>query len=555
MPLPTPRLPALARLLLLLAVLVTSPGSDVLAQVVRGTITEVRSAAPVSGVLVSLVSPTSDSAYANVLTNARGEYAIRAPSAGAYRLTAKRIGVRRHVTAPFTLGDGETRSLDLVVDAIAMALPEVMVSGLCVTRDRELARASSLWDEVRTALAATGITLRDQLARTSIMRYAAELEPGTLAPLFDWRSDFEVLTDRPFTSPSGDSLSLNGYWRVLPGDSVEFLAPDADALGSNAFLRDHCFSLAGTIRERPGLVGLAFEPARERTLPDIDGTIWLDARTFELKFVAFRYTQLPRTSDAGQLGGEVHFRRLPDGAWIVDRWFIRMPQEVIHGDGHATRQLREEGGVIVAEGDTSAAGSAAVSGIVRDSAGRPVAGAVVRAIGVAGHVLSAADGSYTIDGLPAGPVSLVVRTDGYDSHALLAGQRRLGLRAGQVARVDLRAPNGRVMAEAVCTESSSRRNMATLRLVVADSATLTPLPGAALVATWSAPLPGTLRERDYSRQVMADNRGAATFCFLPSGVPITVSLVLDTRTLVPVMTELFDPNTVVARVVTIRGAR
>lgn len=555
MPLLTPRLPALARLVPLLAFLVIAAGSDALAQVVRGTITEVRSAAPVSGVLVSLVSPTSDSAYANVLTNVRGEYAIRAPSAGAYRLTAKRIGVRRHVTAPFALGDGETRAVDIVVDAIAMSLPEVLVSGLCVTSDRELARASSLWDEVRTALAATGITLRDQLARTSIMRYAAELEPGTLAPMFDWRSDFEVLTDRPFTSPSGDSLSLNGYWRVLPGDSVEFLAPDADALGSNAFLRDHCFSLAGTSRERPGLVGLAFEPARERTLPDIEGTIWLDARTFELRLVSFRYTQLPRTSDAGQLGGEVHFRRLSDGAWIVDRWFIRMPQEIIQGDGHAMRQLREEGGVIVAENDTGVVGTAAVRGVVRDSSGRPLPGAVVRAIGVAGHVISGTDGAYNIDGLPDGPVSLVVHTDGYDAHAMLAGQRRLGLRSGQVSRLDLRAPNGRAMAEAMCQEDGNRRRTGTLRLVVADSATLTPLPGAALVAAWSAPIPGTTRLRDYTRQVLADNRGAATFCYLPPGVPVRVSLLVDARTLVPVLTETLDANTLRARVVTMRGAR
>src|SRR5687768_3818331 len=344
------------------------------AQVIRGRVTETGSSAPIAGALVSLLGETEDSSLVSVLTEQSGEYAVRAPSIGRYRLAVKRIGVKRFVSAPFELGSGETRVLDVPIDAVALTLPQVTVSGLCVTRSRELARVSSLWDEARTALEAAEISIRDRLIAAQIARYAAELEPGSLRVLFDWRSEAQVMAEQPFESLSGDSLSALGYWRSLPGDSVEFQGPDASALASNAFLRDHCFSLAPGMRNRPDLVGLSFVPARDRHLPDIAGTIWLDARRFELTFITFRYTQLPNMPNAVRIGGEAHYRRLESGAWIVDRWFIRMPQVVVRSDDWPRRQLRQEGGAVIAPEAPPAPQMASITGVFRDSAGRPEAG-------------------------------------------------------------------------------------------------------------------------------------------------------------------------------------
>ena len=293
------------------------------AQVVRGVVTEAASGSPVAGALLSLLRDGSDSILASVLTTAAGEYAIRAPSPGRFRITAKRIGVRRFASAPFDLGDGETRPVNVPLDAIALALPEVTVSGLCVIRRAELRRVASLWDETRTALEATRISLRDRLIQANVSRYVSELDPASLRVLFDWRADAQLMVEQPFRSLDGDSLSRIGYWRNLSGDSAEFHGPDAVALASNAFIRDHCFSLAATPRNRAGLVGLAFQPARDRRLPDIAGTVWLDGRTFELRLVEFRYTRLPPMPNVERVGGEVHFARLANGAWIVHRWFIR----------------------------------------------------------------------------------------------------------------------------------------------------------------------------------------------------------------------------------------
>jgi hypothetical protein len=106
----------------------------------------------------------------------------------------------------------------------------------------------------------------------------------------------------------------------------------------------------------------------DREVPDVRGTLWLDARTFELKLVEFKYSRLPVATTNRHVGGEVRFARLPTGAWIVERWFIRMPR---YGDKPTTRstgvpgqrpivtypltRLIEEGGTVTV--DTASARS------------------------------------------------------------------------------------------------------------------------------------------------------------------------------------------------------
>ena len=538
--------------------------SPLTAQVIRGRVTEMASAAPVVGALVSLLGETGEAALASVLTTRAGEYAVRAPVPGRYRLSVKRIGVRRFVSETFDLAVGETRALDVPIDAVALSLPLVTVSGLCATRPRELARIASLWDEARTALQATEISLRDSLVQTLITRHVGELDPTSLRVHFDWLSEARVLKEQPFTSMSGDSLSAVGYWRQLPDDSVEFLAPDASALASNAFIHDHCFGLVGAPRNRPDLVGLSFVPAPERQMADISGTIWLDARRFELRFIEFRYTQLPPTlSTTNRVGGEVHFSRLESGAWIVDRWFIRMPQIIVVADAVVSRrQLREEGGSVITSGVIPAVPRAAVTGIVRDSTGRPLADALVRAVGTHRQAVTGADGAYRLDSLPPGSISIVVHTDGYDSFAVLAASRRLELLPGRAQRVDLRTPTSGGIRNETCPDPNLRylqrgRVRGALRLLMVDSATLAPMPGLRFLVSWPSRTDESLRRTggrvrtgvEQIRQALTDSRGAATFCDVPYGVPVEVSLPGLTGERMHVMMVEVDRTGITGRVV------
>lgn len=311
----------------LLVVVGTVPGA---AQTVRGIVREQASGAPLTGVLMTLARDDSaGTAPVTALTNERGAFSVRASQPGRYRLSAKRIGVRRFQSDAFDLASFQEVERDVELEALAYQLPVVTVASnaLCVRRSNQAGRIASLWEEVRTALTATQVSMRDRLVRARVVRYVHDLDPQSLQLKSERvRRQTNGVVERPFVSLPADALSRGGYWRVLPNDSITYYAPDADVLLSSVFARDHCFEEAEGRGPRTGLTGIAFDLVSGREPPDVRGTIWLDARTFELRLVEFRYSRLPVATGNRNLGGEVHFTRLPSGAWIVSKWFIRIPR-------------------------------------------------------------------------------------------------------------------------------------------------------------------------------------------------------------------------------------
>jgi hypothetical protein len=313
-----------------LTILLAAPWIPSGAQTVRGIVREQASGTPLVGVLMTLSRDDSPgSAAVTSLTNERGTYFLRAPQPGRYRLGAKQIGVRRFESEAIDLVASQDVERDVELEALAYQLPAVTVHSvpLCVRRADQAGRIASLWDEVRTALTATQVSLRDRLVRARVVRYVHELDAQSLRVQAErMRRQTDGVVERPFVSLSGDALSRAGYWRVMSNDSITYYAPDADVLLSAAFARDHCFDVTEGRGPRAGLTGMSFEPSSDREVPEVRGTIWLDARTFELRLAEFRYSRLPVATSNRHIGGEVHFARLLSGAWIVQRWYIRIPR-------------------------------------------------------------------------------------------------------------------------------------------------------------------------------------------------------------------------------------
>lgn len=520
------------------------------AQLVRGTVTERSSHLPVPGVLMTLVADAGGT-VATALSTDRGEFAIRAAGAGRYHVEAKRIGVRRQSSAPFDLGASETRTVDVELDAVLYSLPEVLVLAvpLCANARkggaRDGVRVASLWDEVRTALTATQISLRDRLFRARVVRYIRELDPRTMRVLSETRSGAQGIVDQPFFSLPPDSLALYGFWRRMPDDVTAYYAPDAAVLLSDAFVRDHCFRPVTASRDRRGLTGLGFEPAVQREIGDVRGTLWLDEKTFELRYLEFNYTgQSDAGADSARIGGELRFARLPSGAWIVRRWFIRMPQfgrslsPPVSLTSQQTPtvlvrpvafQLREEGGDVSAEGLRTYERPSVLTGIVSDSARGPLAGAVVRLAGTPYHGAVAPDGTFRLDSLPAGTFDVVVEHPGYDRLGVVAAQTDISLREGEIRRLVFRAADSRALVERLCEGRLHVPERATLSVLVRDSATGMPLPALALALTWKeSARNGDAAERREGQELEAttDTRGRSAFCELPAnGTTLTVNLV------------------------------
>lgn len=514
------------------------------AQVVRGRVTESSSRAPVAGALVELVATGDGDAaggarVASALSGVDGAFALQAPTAGRYRLVAKRIGVRRFEGPPFPLAGGETITRDITMDAVDYRLPTVLVTAnaLCAAEPGDRARVAALWEEARTALDAAEISLRDRLFTAQVTRYVRELEPRSLRVLRETRSEARGVVASPLSALPAESLSAHGYWRATDGGGAHYYGPDARVLLSDAFLGDHCFRSVNGTGTREGLVGLAFAPIANRPVPDVEGTLWLDARTFELRLVEFRYDRVRDGVDRDKVGGEVHFARLANGAWLVRRWHLRVPtlgrpRDPLSTEGGApwilvrptTLALSEEGGVVTTDEMRPSARPARLTGVVRDSGGRrALAGVTVRLGGAGREAVTDRDGRFGFDSLAPGILTLEVRAQGYDALGLPAADQTIEVRGSEQRRVVLTARDARALTTRLCQGRPAPWGRATVHLTVRDSATRAPLDGVRTTAQWMSTVGRAAGDSATVRaEGTTDSRGSVTFCEVPSGRPVTV---------------------------------
>lgn len=377
-------------------------GSPLAAQSVAGRLAEEGSGRPIEGAVVVLLDEAG-AQRTGTLTDASGRFSLRAPGPGHYRLRAERIGFRGTLSPPFGLAAGEEAERDLAAPAEAIRLGGVAVEGerRCVIRPAEGMRAATLWEEARKALNAASVTEAQRLVRFRLRSFERRLDPQFLRPVEEEAVHRTHVGSRPFASLPPEDLAAGGYVRPEGGGFVYF-APDADVLLSDGFLDTHCFRVRPGDGETRGMVGLAFEPLRGRRLPDIEGVLWLDALTAELRFVEFGYTRIPLRRDAAQ-GGRVEYRRLPGGAWIVSRWWIRMP---LLGRDPSRRDVtllgvKEAGGEVEEIVDGPAA-VAVLEGTVRDEAGAPLAGATVFVSGTSHTAVTDSAGAFRLEAPLAG---------------------------------------------------------------------------------------------------------------------------------------------------------
>ena len=514
-------------------------------QIVRGTITERASGETIPGTLVTLEPASAlEGSALSVLSSVQGEYALRAVAAGRYRVTAKRIGVARYVSEVFELGVSETRRLDIVLEAVMHRLPEVRVVDLdvCVNDESQRQQIAALWDEARTVLTAAEISLRDRLFEAQITRYVRGLHPRTLRVLEESWGERKGVMERPFVSLGGDSLSRIGYSRKV-GEYDYYYAPDAEVLLSKAFRQDHCYRVVQGGRGRNGLIGIGFEPAPSRKLPDVQGTLWMDRSTFELRFAEFRYTKLPDIEGADRMGGEVHFGKLANGAWVTTRWFMRFPQyarPVAPVDAYSSipsvivrptvHRLLEEGGMVFTTGLRLYTRPATITGVVLDSAGRPFPGTTIRLSGTPFATQSGPRGEFRIDSLPGSRLALLVEHPSHAQFGMLVGEEAVELHEGAVTNVTIRAPKIIEFIERLCEEKLPKDDNGILRVLVIDSVTSRPLPNLRVWLRWSGRYTGSMARPETLRpsrvggtEATTDANGAVTFCDVPGDVKLVFS--------------------------------
>ena len=431
-----------ARLILLLTALTPLHTA---AQPVVGEVVEEGTGMPVPGAMVILFDGTG-TRVDRVLSNAAGKFIVRAEAPGPHYITVERIGYANWTTDRFEPeAGGDLLTIAVPVEAIPLDGLDVSGGRRCEVRPEEGRATARVWEEVRKALSVEEYTRQESLYRYTLARYERTLDRDAEEVLHDDTTITENLA-AAFVSVPVEYLASQGFVQAVEDSTTVYFAPDAGALLSDPFLDSHCFGL----REgEDGRIGLIFRPIEGREVPDIGGVLWVSAETSELERMEFVYLNLIRSRELGEPGGEVAFTRLPDGAWIVREWRIRMPHLVPTRRGRVWRSAyREEGGVTWAITDTRDrtilhAESATVSGVVTGPTGMgpPPEPVVVEVLGAPLRAMTEDDGSFLLSSLRQGRHVLRVERPLLSTWGIASPREVVAEgRPGEVTHVRMRTP-------------------------------------------------------------------------------------------------------------------
>lgn len=291
------------------------------AQSVRGTVLDAGTEAVVEGAIATLLDE-SGGVRGAALTDEAGGFRLPAPGPGTYRLRVERIGYATLTTELFALASGESvrRRLLLPVEAVALSSIEVKATDPCATRPDTAEKLRAVWGEAQKALEAARLSRR--VGREfEWVRRERRLHHESRIVLDERVTVGSTIDESPFKTRPAEEIAREGWAQVLP-EEIRYYGPDVDALLSDWFLDDHCFRL---VRE-DGKIGLAFAPFERGERIELDGVLWVDEESAELRSLEFRYVGLPYQHAAVLAGGEARFARLDDGRWILAEWTLRAPE-------------------------------------------------------------------------------------------------------------------------------------------------------------------------------------------------------------------------------------
>ena len=521
-----------AAIALTVFLLTFSPSASAQSLVVEVTASE--SGNPLAGVFVSLLD-LEGRVVRSGLSNEAGRFVFPLSRKDTFRVQAELIGRETRVSGTVAPGEQDYMTVSLALSVHAIALDAIRVDSdeRCRLRPDEASEIIRLWEEVRKALAVQAWSQREGLYRLDVSTYERDLDDTAGRVEHENRRGTSRVTRVPFASLSAQELANGGFVRPLSDGAYEYYGPDAALLLSDDFLDTHCFRTTRSL-DHHGAVGLAFEPVRAGEFSDIRGTLWVDEVTAALRLVEFRYTQLPYAEGEGMAGGRVEFERLPDGAWMIQKWWIRAPILVRHhnlaraGDtGIRVAGIRETGGEVVGVSSLerrriTRVRRGSLRGVVWDSsASKPLAGATVYLVGTPHRVDTDSAGRFMLNGVPDGLYTVGFTHVRLDTLGIDPPGMEAEVAAGATVAVELAIPPMEALLLAACRNDEREDHGAALSGTVTDGVRGGPVPGARVRMEWQevthAPVP---RAVNRWLEVGTDSNGRYTAC----GVPIDQSI-------------------------------
>jgi protocatechuate 3,4-dioxygenase beta subunit len=553
------------------------PGADPSAEpAVEQSVTGVVSEADGRPVLGALVAVEDDEGrrLRSTLTDEAGRFRIPVAQPGTYRLRVERLGYRALVTEAFTVAAGQVLRHDVEVtgEPIALAQLDVVVEAAqrgCVLEPEQGALLANLWEQARQAFRRVAVTDEEEGGyRFHLRRYERVVELPTARVVQErWREPSTSL--QSFQSPPAEVLLRDGWVQMDADGNLVYYGPNLQVLLSEEFQAAHCLELRWD-GASPGRVGVAFEPVGRERAPGIRGTLWMDRETVELQRLEFHFTrhlhdrQIPHPL-LELFGGEMEFRALPDGRWVVDQWVLRVPrfrptgrpvqwaspqdpelrerlerirrvveraprawQEMVEG---SRLLFWEEGGTLArveTPGGTSlpARGEAALEGVVWDSlqgpgADRtraPLEGAEIRLEGTQWEATTDAQGRFRLEVPVEGSYELTFHHPVMDSLRLAPPDPvSVVLRPGLAAEVELALPSRATVLARGCEGQAQPEGSGILVGTVLDEALRVPVGGATVLLRPQVQEQRAGEDPPPTFTTRAAGDGTYRFCQVPAG--------------------------------------
>jgi hypothetical protein len=527
---------------------------EVAGQIVTGAVLDAATSAPLSGVLVSLLDLDGERVRAT-LSDETGRFHFDLEGFGRYSLRAERIGLQTTASDPFDVISTKPHFERLLVGPRAVEIAGLVVDSRvqqCGLDSDEAVQIQRWWRDVRTALDVSAVVQSSGLAQFEVDRFQREWDDRLERVISDAsRAEVSVST-RPFASAEARFLSEGGFVQGELTGQREYYAPDAEVLLSSTFLTHHCFSIEKGGSGDPTLVGLAFEPTRDRDVPDIRGTIWVDSTTSELRTLDFRYTRLGDVPE-NEAGGSVRFEYLPSGAWIVRYWYIRMPKFAQRmsrrGPGLELLGYVDVGGEVrplatsvISMESSSARG--AIRGVVWDSIrGRGLADATVSLFGTRLQVSTDAEGRFYLPDVPSGSHRVTFFHDDTEAWGLGSTLVPVTVEDEGEAQVRMSIPTFRQVARVVCLGSGTQAStVLTGKLVDGEGAPLGNLP---MKVTWIEDHESGLALQE-ALEARSGSDGRFVVCQIPAATEVSVSVGIGSEWL-DLFTAPLSPGEIVFR--------
>jgi len=391
------------------------------AQDVRVEVFEAVNGKPIIGANVSLYDSAGTIPLGGSFSDQGGRVELRAPGRGSYRVKADKLGFDTWTSVQLMLGERIVLVRAGMAPMRAPAPVVVRSETACQQLTGPGTAVGDLWAEIKKALAANAQTEAQGLVPLDVDLYERVLDRN-LGIVSEHAEQRTRISRRPVLGISWDQIDTTRRGDASGGDV--YRAPDAATIVSDQFVRSHCYAAIRGYGPESGFSGLEFKPARVAGLPELTGVLWLDPKENALRALTFDYVNLPVPLRLARTTGRVEFQQLPNGQWIVPRWYLRMPRlaRVLASDVRSPSVSRdslvgyqEVGGAArpagtkpsqpanaTADADSpSTANQSVIVGVVYDStSGKPLGGVEVSTGGGKFKAVTNSGGRYelTVDG-------------------------------------------------------------------------------------------------------------------------------------------------------------